>query len=250
MKYAEDILHHLQSQTNGISTESLCRTLKRSPQQLGDSFEMLKESGKAVGFAGHWFETSSFEEFESRILAQLRAAEQKNPNAWVNWSDILPEGFSEKTQDRIFGRWQKEHKIRLFGRSAKSATGELVLNTKQQTLLTRVEEFLMEKGWEVPSPRSVGRALRVPEEAIQHILALGIEEGSMIQLEDDLVVPAKLLAIVEGKLKGHFSAKPFTAAEARDALESNRRVINPILRYWDAKGITIKNESQRTFASL
>jgi selenocysteine-specific elongation factor len=61
----------------------------------------------------------------------------------------------------------------------------------------------------------------------------------------DAVYAAETVARAQDVLRQHFAGKPFTVAEARDALGSTRKYIVPLLEYFDRTGFTSRRGDER-----
>ena len=86
-----------------------------------------------------------------------------------------------------------------------------------------------------------------PDSPTQQALRFLLQTGEAIDLGDDLVLPAdgfaRATGIVKEFLRKHGSA---TAGELRQALDTSRRVVIPLLERLDKDGVT-RREGDRRF---
>lgn len=91
--------------------------------------------------------------------------------------------------------------------------------------------------------RLAASPFRAPERDELHALALGVPEiaaavrlGRLIDLGDQIVLAPKAPALAMRELSR--LSQPFTTSQARQALDTTRRVVIPLLEYLDRKGWT------------
>lgn len=75
----------------------------------------------------------------------------------------------------------------------------------------------------------------------REVLAALVEQGTLVRLNDDLVLLATTFAAARDAILAHLQAQPqVTVAEVRDLLGTTRRVIVPLLENLDAQRLTLR----------
>lgn len=244
------ILDTVVDDPNGVTTEEICRRLDRSPQELGDEFEALLESGQLEGFAGLWFTKAGLRDGCERFLAALEtllAAPSARPNVAIR--DVLTQSqlrWSGKSLDRILHRMERESRLKRVGFQVRAERHRTTIAPRQRQLLDRAIAELDRNGFEGATPSGMARALGIPPQAAQAILVLGLETGEVRELDEQVYYGSAQLKAVEQKLRDHFGSRPFRPAEFREATGTTRRFAEPLLRYFDEDRLTI-DESGRRF---
>lgn len=246
---AEAILHALQDNPNGLTTEEICRRLGKSPQALGDVFESLRKEQKIAGFAGLWYESSSFLKSVARFLGALKELHDEKPmqslqpreavmkRAGLNWSG--------KSLDRILAALAGSGKLRVEGTGVRLPSFKIALSDKQRAFLDRVVTSLDQAGANPPGATELASTLHAPPQAIEEILRLGVEAGEVIRVAEGIFFSPNQLDSLKKKVREMGSKGLFTAAEFRDAVGTSRKYAIPLLEHFDAVRLTMRVGDKR-----
>lgn len=241
------ILAVVSAAANGLPSEEIARQLGRGVTQLGTPFETLKASGKLISYAGHWIDSDLRDSLFDRVLAALRAAHVLAPQklgvprgeitqrAGLNWES--------KPIARLLQDMEQAGLVRILGNDLAAHDFVVELPPRQEGLLARVEELLNTAGANVPSAREISQALSIPLQATTEILRIGVGAGRLVFLAEDVVYTTGQIEIFRNSLAT--LTQPFAASDFRDAIQSSRKYVIPILEYFDAKGITLRQGDKR-----
>jgi selenocysteine-specific elongation factor len=131
------------------------------------------------------------------------------------------------------------------GTSVRLATHQLQLNAKQQDLLNRLIETMNASGLISLSKTDLALELKVPPQAIDEVLRLGLDSGLILHIGGGIYYPVQVVEQTKQKLLQKFGYDPFTTAEAKGLLGTSRKHLIPILEYFDSIRYTFRNVDER-----
>lgn len=245
----EQLIAAIAAAPHGIMTEDICRLLGRSQQALGPEFERLLKSNSIVGFAGMWFSTANFERAADEILRHLERLHERNPSkAFVAREDALPAAYKAmagKPFDRMLQQLAAAGKVAIMGNGVRHPEFRVTLNAKQTALLDRVLAQLESAGISTPTVGDLSAALGVPVPAVEEILRLGVEVGQIARVSAEHYYGSRFIGALAADMRKRFGERGFSAAEFRDAYQTSRKYVIPLLEYFDAEGITLRTGDLR-----
>ncbi len=229
----------------GVSTERLCKTLRHTPQELGDTFEQLIQSGEVISLAGIWLTPTSFTALADKVratLAELHLANPKTQGFEIgSIAKLLGLPWGAKPLARFTDRMSDLGGIEAVENRVSLSDFQLELTTRQVALLARIIECLESEAVNTPSPQAMAQTLGMPRQAVEEILQLGRKSHSVVNLAENVYyTPAQLTALVE-RVCEWGKDKQFSPNELRDWLGSTRKYVHPLLEHLDAKGLTVKD---------
>jgi selenocysteine-specific elongation factor len=231
----------------GVRSDEICRQLGRTPQALGPIFEALQASGRAYGFAGLWFSHEGFRASCAKFLTALESLHAESPRAAFHAREAVVKrsglAWAGKPLDRIIARLAQEGEIDAEGTEVKRKGFAIALTEKQQALLHRVENALVAAGVNVPGVSELATLLHVPPQAIQEILRLGVEAGRLVRLDEGIYYTDEQLETFREAIRQ--LTPPFAASDVRDALQTSRKYVIPLLEYLDSTGFTLRHGDRR-----
>ena len=245
----EQILAVLEGMRSGVETAEVCRQVGRTPQELGNEFEMLAKVGKVIGFAGLWFESQAWLACENRLIETLQAAHNRYPTTpWHSRDAVVKAagyGWSGKPLDRIVSHLAGQEKVETHGTGIKLPGFKVQLTDRQRSFLDRVKAALEEHPVTTPNSHELAQTLRVPVQAVEEILKIGQLGGEIINLEGGVAYTQAQIESIRDRLRRVFSDKRFGAGEVRDALGASRKYIIPLLEHLDKQGFTLRTGDLR-----
>ena len=245
----EAILEAIGDGADGRGTAAVLKTLGKTAQQLGDSFESLRREGKLLGFAGQWIKPKAFDEGVERLIAALEGlharhpADASHPAAKVVGAARL--GWSGKPLDRILARLAEKGAISMRDEEIRRPAFRVKLGDRQRGLMDKVVAIVEGDGMNPPNAHEIGKRLPAPRQAVEEILQLGEDVGEIVTLADGVLFTNRTLAELRERIRNGTSGKPFTLGEMRDSLGTNRRVAVALLEYFDAEGFTVRDGERR-----
>ncbi|HWP31795.1 MAG TPA: selenocysteine-specific translation elongation factor [Fimbriimonadales bacterium] len=243
----ESILAEVEKHPEGVETSAICETLGRTPQELGEAFEKLKQQNKILGFAGIWITAENYKNLAERIRKILYTLHEKEPTlAAIPKSRLIQASgisWNTKSWDRFLSKLNEDGFVRLMGGDVRHPDFAIQLNERQKALLERVLEVMNSRGAIAPSPSEVANELRIPQQAVEEIFRLGIELGVLVKLDEGLVYSKETLERLKDTVRK--LGPKFTVAQFRDATKSSRKYALPILQYMDEQRVTRRVGEER-----
>lgn len=240
--YAELLRHPL-----GIETKNVCEALGATPQTLGDSFERLLKSGRAHSFAGMWVADEHIGEVTHAVTEALERLHKRNPSQpAIPKSVLLAEtslGWGAKAFDRLIQHLDEVGAVALHAGNVRLPNFRVQLSEKQEQLLRRVLEVMERAGAAAPMVSDLANELRVPHQAVEEMIRLGLSASKMVKVDEGLIYSAK--TIEDLKQKAREIGPRFTAAAFRDATGSSRKYAIPLLEYFDSIHFTRRVGDER-----
>jgi selenocysteine-specific elongation factor len=237
----------LEKHSLGVSTERICEALGESPQSLGGTFEELKARDEALGFAGTWVASNHFSTVCSQVVQALLDLHGRKPQAAaLAKAAVLSAaglGWPGKSFDRLLAKMAEDGLVVVRGNEVAHIEHRISLNEKQSALLERVLAKMEEAGANAPSPPDLAAAVGAPVQAIEEMIRLGLETGTILRIDEGIYFPPSVLESLKTVVRG--LGKSFTVAQFRDATQSSRKFALPILQHFDETRFTRRLGDER-----
>lgn len=249
MNIEEGIIAAVHEDPNGVPTEEICRLMGVTQQQLGDHFENLIKERRLIGFAGLWYQPHIFLAQANILLNALKEIHQQNPQILNHPREIVLQKsglkWSGKPYERILTKLAELQKIDVDGTRIKLREFKLMLNSKQEAFLQRVEDHLDTILINNPYPNEIASALGAPVQAIEEILVVAANGGKIAKVGETLYYTRNQVQKIGETLKAAFKDQPFTVSDAKEVLQTSRKFIIPVLEHLDSIGITQRLDDRR-----
>jgi selenocysteine-specific elongation factor len=249
MNIEEGIIAAVHEDPHGVPTEEICRLMGVTQQQIGDNFENLIKERRLIGFAGLWYQPHVFLAQANIFLKALKEIHQQNPQILNHPREMVLQKsglkWSGKPYERILTKLAELQKIDIDGTRVKLREFKLTLNPKQEAFLQRVEEYLDTILINIPYPNEIASALGAPVQAIEEILIVAANGGKIAKVGETLYYTNNQIQKIGETLKATFKDQPFTVSDAKEALQTSRKFIIPVLEHLDSIGFTMRIDDRR-----
>lgn len=246
-KGTSDVLSEVTKRPFGAWTGDICEALGRTPQELGDEFERLKNAGKILSFAGVWLTPENYTKLSERLLEALMNLHGLNPKETTVTKSALYKAsgldWDSKAFDRLIARMADEDLIVLHGNDVRHRDFTVQLNEKQVDLMNRVLAVMESRNAAAPDARDISSELGIPPQAVEEMWRLGVATGKIVRLDEGLHYSKKTLEDIEQQLRS--LGNRFTVAQFRDVTKSSRKFALPLLNYFDDKKVTRRVGDER-----
>ncbi|MBS1727213.1 MAG: selenocysteine-specific translation elongation factor [Armatimonadetes bacterium] len=245
----EGIIAAIHEAPNGVTTQEICRLIGVSEQQLGDHFEQLIRERRVIGFAGLWYQPPVFLAQANLFLKALREIHAENPLSLNHPREVVLKRSGHtwfgKPFERILTKLAELKKIEIDGTRIKLAEFKIAMNPKQEAFLQRVEAELDKIVINVPYASEIASKLGVPVQAVEEILNTAANADRIVKVGQTLYYTSAQIERVKSILKEGTKGQPFTAPEAKEALQTSRKFLIPMLEYLDSVGFTTRIDDKR-----
>jgi selenocysteine-specific elongation factor len=229
----------------------LSQRIKRSVSETAAALAQLGAQKKAVGLGAppRWMHSERL----SAALGVLREACAKwfgeNPHRQVVESLELKR-LTEFEGDVLAALLDEAHKrgelVLEPGGHVRAPNRRVELDPELAALRERVLATLERIAFQPPTPAELAAQLAAPEKKVARVLELLVDEGSARLVAKDFFLAAshydraKSAVIANCTKHGHLEIP-----ELRDALQTTRKFLIPLLEHFDAKGVTTRLGANR-----
>jgi selenocysteine-specific elongation factor len=232
------------SRSRAIPRTDLLLKSRFSSNDISTVLQQLVSEGKAR-VDGEWVIDVAFWQFlRNAALQRIDKEHREQPNrVGLALSDLKIHIERDLPTFGLFSSLVRDlPDCTIAGAIIKRSAHRLALPSHLQSVGAKVRGSLAAKPFDPPSRKEIA-----PDPASQQALNFLIESGEAILLSEDLVLLTesfqRAAQILSEILREKRSA---TASELRQALNTSRRVIIPLLEKMDAKGITRRDGDKRT----
>ncbi len=246
----EVIMHLLKQSPKGILKTEVLRALGKDSASCCQLVTELIEKKQLFDFSGLWFDVDSFKLSVQKLMEALTKLHHQNPKltylsrekalevAGLNWSG--------KPLEKILQTLVILQKIKLKGTFVSLYDFQIKLTDRQEKFIFKIASELERSGANVPSPREISFSLKVPIQAVEEILELGLDTKKWIKIAEDIYYSLAQLEEFQQIMKQlALEKKGFSAADVRNILETSRKYAIPLLEYFDEIGFTTRVEDLR-----
>ena len=219
-------------------------------EQVRAMLEELAASGAVVAVDREWFlHREASDRLRGETLGLLETFHRENPlRGGISREELRSRAGNaqEKVFAQLLGALETEGVVRSEREHVRLASHAIRLSTEQQRVVDGLEaEF-----------RQAGAAPPGPEEALGHVGLKGDEKHELFQL---LVADRRLVRVKEGlyfhgealrsiqdKLVAHLrERKDIGPADVKDLLGVSRKYAIPLMEYFDAQRVTVRQGERR-----
>jgi len=239
----------LQELTGSVpkTVAQLASQLQIPQKDIDATLQALSQGGQAVRLSKGWLHYSEIEEVSDSILGLVAGLQNQAP--WkAGWrkEELLKILNYDKPRlaEEVFG-WivaqeqLKEHK-KLYCLPGHHPGLPPALHSLHQKL----RESLHQAAFSPPSWSDVAAIENIEPASWRILETYMMDTGEVIRVAPDIHFLAELIELGHRKL-GELE-QPFTASQARDALQTSRKFAIPLLEYWDQNRYTLRNGELRT----
>jgi selenocysteine-specific elongation factor len=244
----------------------LPRSLKELSFAMGESESRLKEAagvllgdnklvraGTSRGSGGReelFLHHESFSRLGQSIQSEVQVYLEKNPYQTTLPLPELKTRLQKKTDADTFDLVLKDlmDRNRISVREGRvGPPGYRVdLSPKDRGLADRIEQDFRRGDVKAPLESEVRERLGLSEKAFAELMNVLLEEGCLIRLDTKVVYHTQTLHKVRSFVIEYIRRQgSITLAELRDALKFSRKYAQPILEYFDEKGLTRREGDRR-----
>ncbi len=236
------------------SAAELAHDVKRSVAEVRELCGRLVEQGAARPFgADRWIAAEAWQAAVAELVASLEAWFGEHPHRAFapvlelrqrcGWEGSFLALALEAAA--LEGRVVVEPggKVRLPGREAG-------LDPRERELASAVAARLAAAGFQPPSKAELAAELGVAPTALGPVLEHLVDTGELVAFSSELYLPAAQLAAAEAAVVANCRQHgSLSIPELRDALQTSRKYLIPLLELLDARGVTLRQGGNRVLKS-
>ena len=221
------------------SAAQLATQLQLPTNEVEDGLRQMQEFGQAVWLGKSWAQAASLEEVREGLLGLLAGLQQKSPwkSGWRKEELLKQLAHSQpKFAEECLTFLLEQGQMQLMGRLLSLPGHSPELTRAQQLMLDRVEQRLLQDGFSPPNWSDLAALEKIEPAQWKVLDAYLLETGRAQKLTPELGLLSQTLET--GKQQLAELPSPFPASAARDALQTSRKFVIPLLEYYDQVGFT------------
>ncbi|MBC8104428.1 MAG: SelB C-terminal domain-containing protein [Cytophagales bacterium] len=221
-------------------------------QALG---ELVKEHRAAALAADRYLSDLAAKRLMETARRIAAAFHKQNPLRRALPTENLPAPLQKAAACRDFGAvlgWLMEEGILVAEGTGgvRLPDHRVIMPTGWRTAADEILAVYLAAGLQPPLPGNF-RANYPRDVSVPGILGVLVETGELVEIEDRMYVSSQAIEETKAAIR-RLSQTPegITVGAVRNATESSRRVILPLLEYLDAQGFTRRNGEKRELAEV
>jgi selenocysteine-specific elongation factor len=219
----------------GLSVDDLVRRLGVPASELEAPLAKLVGAGELLRVGDHYLHAQAIAELEQRITKAVASADALREELRTQ----LPAALPAKAYDAILAGLEKRGLVAAEGdRVRKNAAPKTpALSPVEQAVLAKLEA----SGVEPPRPKELPAALNMAEPQVKTALDKLVLSKLAIKVKPDLIMHAKTVADIRGKLVAFLDKHgTIDAQQWKDLTGASRKFTIPLAEYFDAEKLTLR----------
>lgn len=221
------------------SAAQLATQLQLPAEEVDQGLQQMQDSGQAIWLGKGWAQAASLEELRDALLGLLAGLQRKSPwkSGWRKEELLKQLAHAQpKFAEECLTFLLEQGQMQLNGRLLSLPGHQPELTRTQQQLLEKVEQRLLKDGFSPPNWSEVAGLENIEPAHWKVLETYLLETGRAHKLAPDLGLLSQTLEA--GKRLLAELPSPFAASQARDALQTSRKFVIPLLEFYDQVGFT------------
>lgn len=223
------------------SAEEVASRLALDLTQVRRVLEDLEASEVVFEVGDRYLHSGAVEEASRTAERILKEFHQANPLRLGIGREELKSRVAPKCSSKVWTAlldlWISQGRIKVNGNTVSHASHKVAFSPEQEQTAQAILELYMRSGYNPPSREEVLKA--VERQCAPEVFDALVEHGSLVKIAEGLYLHKNSISAAEERLKLMLDAQgAITVAQFRDALGSSRKVVVPLLEYFDSLGVT------------
>jgi len=264
---APALLAHLELLEKGTATQALEEHLKQAgaaglrladvrartpfgPDRLRGLLEELQQVGAVVAVDREWYiQRDASDRLRAETLALLETFHRENPlRGGISREELRSRAGN--AQERVFSQLlaalEAEGVVRSERDQVRLAAHSIRLSPEQQRVVDGVEAEFRRAGAAPPSPEEALGRFGVKGTEKHELFHLLVADGRLVRAKESLYFHAEALHSIQEKLVAHLrEKKEIGPADVKDLLGISRKYAIPLMEYFDAQRVTVRQGERR-----
>jgi selenocysteine-specific elongation factor len=201
----------------------------------------LEAVGLAFNVGGGYLHSSAVEEAAKTAEQVLKEYHQANPLRLGMGREELKSRVAPKCSSKVWAAllelWASQGRIKVDESTVSDASHSVIFSPEQERTAQVILELYLRSGYSPPSREEVLKA--VESRDASDVFDALVEQGILVKIAEGLYLHKDSVSAAEERLRLILEAQgTITVAQFRDVLESSRKVVVPLLEYFDSRGVT------------
>lgn len=220
------------------------------PVEVASIVDTMLEEGEAFQVGDSKLVHAAFiEERGETLLRLLNDYHQKNPlRAGISKEEIrskLFSGMKGRLFDDVLNLYLQKDLIRINGSTVMMTGFEVALSPAQKAKLEALVKLYKENGFNVPNLPDALASCQFSSKD-KDLVDLIFDQGLLVRINEAIALERQWLEEAKRRLITHFEGSAvLNLGDFRDLLETSRKVAVPLLEYFDANKVTVREGDAR-----
>lgn len=240
------LLAELQGSVSRTASQ-LAAQLQLPVSEVEPGLLQLQALDQTVWLGKAWAQAASLEEVREALLGLVAGLQQKSPwkSGWRKEELLKQLGHNQpRFAEECLTFFLEQQQLQLNGRLLCLPGHVAELTRAQQQALESLEERLLQAAFMPPNWSELAGLQNLDAGAWKVLETYLLETGRAEKLSPDLGLLRETLE--QGKTKLAELPSPFAASQARDALQTSRKFVIPLLEHFDQVGFTQRHGEVRS----
>jgi selenocysteine-specific elongation factor len=225
------------------------------PERLRALLDELVKAGTIVAVDREWYlHRDANDRLRSQTLALLEAFHAENPlRSGISREELRSRAGN--AQDRVFAQLlaslEAEDVVRSEKDQVRLASHTIRLTAEQQRVVSGVEADFRQAGAAPPSPEEALGKMGVKGSEKHELFQLLVSDRRLVRVRESLYFHAEALAAIQDKLIACLRQKKEVGpADVKDLLGISRKYAIPLMEYFDAQRVTVRQGERRVLRGV
>jgi selenocysteine-specific elongation factor len=232
----------------GRSRPALAAMLPWEPTDLAPLLNALVQRGEALLYDPEnqrYILTDTARALEEDIHRHLKAYHQKNPlKPGLSKEELrrkLPPQMEVRLFNDLLGRLARQKQVALEKDLVRLASHRVQLATDQEDVTRRLEVLYKRGRLSPPTLKEVEAALKLPLAKLQPLLAVLVNQGSLVKVKEDLYFHTEAVAQLKAALVDFLKKNgEISVMQFKDLTQTSRKFTIPLLEHFDTNRVTVR----------
>ena len=242
--------HLKQAGAAGLRLADLPARTPFGPDRLRGLLEALQQSGAVVAVDREWYiQRDASDRLREETLALLQTFHRENPlRGGISREELRSRAGN--AQERVFSQLlsvlEAEGVVRSERDQVRLAAHAIRLSPEQQHVVDGIEAEFRRAGAAPPSPEEVLGRFGIKGTEKHELFHLLVADGRLVRVKESLYFHAEALHGIQDKLVAHLrEKKEIGPADMKDLLGVSRKYAIPLMEYFDAQRVTVRQGERR-----
>ena len=242
--------HLKQAGAAGLRLADLPARTPFGPDRLRGLLEALQQSGAVVAVDREWYiQRDASDRLREETLALLETFHRENPlRGGISREELRSRAGN--AQERVFSQLlsvlEAEGVVRSERDQVRLAAHAIRLSPEQQHVVDGIEAEFRRAGAAPPSPEEALGRSGIKGTEKHELFHLLVADGRLVRVKESLYFHAEALHGIQDKLVAHLrEKKEIGPADMKDLLGVSRKYAIPLMEYFDAQRVTVRQGERR-----
>lgn len=252
LKIVDQFLSHRNYQS--VTSRQIAQGTSLAPEVLEQVLQQLIDTHRCFRYAEkgqtYFIAQEHYTQLQQKILDSLGQFHRQNPTrVGISKSDLklmIEPAVDLVLFNQVLAELVQHQKIVVSDNRVALATHQLQLTERQQKLMDRIGKIYFDAGFATPDVVTIAERIGISEKEVEDILQILFETEVLIKAEEGIIFHQQRVTEAIQLIHAHFQRQPqLTVADFRELIASSRKYAVPLLSYFDAIGLTVRQQDVR-----